>query len=200
MGKRFVCMGAHAASCGPRRDPARRGHFDPRGANAIDDRANLVGDRAHALERFFSTAVARRSYGRTMPFSHTIRPRYAEVDMQRVVFNAHWLTYFDDTSTRFFESLGFDPRETFLRRGVFDAMVVKAVLEWKGAASFDDEISIAARAERLGTKSFDLKFDATVEGREACSALITYVCVTPGTKESCVIPALLRERLEPTLP
>jgi acyl-CoA thioester hydrolase len=61
-----------------------------------------------------------------MPFTHTLRPRYAEVDMQKVVFNGHWLTYFDDACTRFFESLGFDPRETFSEKGLFDAMVVKA--------------------------------------------------------------------------
>ena len=41
------------------------------------------------------------------PFSHRIRVRYAEVDGQGVVFNAHWLTYFDETCTRFMESLGF---------------------------------------------------------------------------------------------
>jgi YbgC/YbaW family acyl-CoA thioester hydrolase len=40
-------------------------------------------------------------------FSHRIRVRYAEVDGQGVVFNAHWLTYFDETCTRFVESWGF---------------------------------------------------------------------------------------------
>ena len=37
------------------------------------------------------------------PFTHRIRVRYAEVDGQGVVFNAHWLTYFDEASTRFIE-------------------------------------------------------------------------------------------------
>ena len=41
-----------------------------------------------------------------MTFVHRVRPRYAEVDQQGVVFNAHWLTYFDDACTRFFESIG----------------------------------------------------------------------------------------------
>src|SRR5450631_2762319 len=102
-----------------------------------------------------------------MPFIHTIRPRYAEVDMQKVVFNGHWLTYFDDASTRFFESLGFDPRETFMSHLGFDVMVVKAVLEWKGPASFDDFVRIHVRPERLGNKSFDLRFQASVEEKPA---------------------------------
>ena len=64
------------------------------------------------------------------PFVHRVRPRYAEVDQQGVVFNAHWLTYFDDACTRFFEALGYTPNEAFF--GEFDVMIVKAVLEWEG--------------------------------------------------------------------
>ena len=130
-----------------------------------------------------------------MTFTHTLRPRYAEVDMQGVVFNAHWLTYFDEASTRWFASLGFDPKETFVEGGAFDLMVVKAVLEWKGPAGFDEPVDIAVRPDRIGTKSFDLRMTATVSGRAACEGVITYVSVTPRTKESQPIPAVLRERL-----
>jgi YbgC/YbaW family acyl-CoA thioester hydrolase len=133
-----------------------------------------------------------------MPFTHSLRPRYCEVDMQRVVFNGHWLAYFDDASTRFFESLGFDPRGFVEGRG-FDAMVVKAVLEWQSPATFDDVVTIAVMADRIGNKSFDLRFRASVEGRPACEGVITYVSVTPGTKESAPIPAPLRQGLESAL-
>src|SRR5687768_6038242 len=99
-----------------------------------------------------------------MAFTHTIRPRYAEVDKQGVVFNAHWLTYFDDSCTRFFDSLGFDPKETFLDGGAFDFMVVKAALEWKGPAGFDDVVEIEVSPDRLGNASFDLRYRARVGG------------------------------------
>jgi acyl-CoA thioester hydrolase len=134
-----------------------------------------------------------------MAFIHAIRPRYAEVDMQGVVFNAHWLTYFDESVTRFFEALGFPPKETFFEGGAFDVMVVKAVLEWQGPAGFDEEVAVAVGPDRLGTKSFDIRCTATVEGRPACEGVITYVCVAPGTKESVVMPDVLRSRLEPLL-
>ena len=117
--------------------------------------------------------------------------------MQGVVFNAHWLTFFDEASTRWFASLGFDPKETFLDGGAFDVMVVKAVLEWQGPAGFDDEVDIVVRPDRIGSKSFDVRFSATVDGRPACEGVITYVSVAPGTKESRPIPTVLRERLEP---
>jgi acyl-CoA thioester hydrolase len=134
-----------------------------------------------------------------MTFTHTVRPRYAEVDMQGVVFNAHWLTYFDEACTRYFASLGFDPKVTFFEGGEFDVMVVKATLEWKGPAGFDEEVAIAVRADRIGDKSFDVRFSASVEGRPACEGVITYVSVKPGTKETRSIPDVLRSGLEQSL-
>jgi acyl-CoA thioester hydrolase len=116
--------------------------------------------------------------------------------MQGVVFNAHWLTYFDEASTRWFAWLGFDPKETFVEGGAFDVMVVKAVVEWRGPAGFDEPVSIEVRADRIGTSSFDVRFSARVGERAVCEGLITYVSVAPGTKESRPIPTVLRERLE----
>jgi acyl-CoA thioester hydrolase len=131
------------------------------------------------------------------PFVHRVRPRYAEVDQQGVVFNAHWLTYFDDACTRFFESLGYIPNEAFF--GEFDVMIVKAVLEWEGPAGFDELVDIAVEPVRLGTKSFDLRYRAAIDGRGVCTGVITYVSVKPSTHESSPIPDGLRANLEAAL-
>jgi acyl-CoA thioesterase FadM len=82
----------------------------------------------------------------TEPFVHRIRVRYAEIDGQGVVFNAHWLTYFDDACTRFMESLGFGS-DFWIKE--FDVMLVKAVVEWSGSARFDNwiEVEVAYRNE-----------------------------------------------------
>jgi acyl-CoA thioester hydrolase len=131
------------------------------------------------------------------PFVHQVRPRYAEVDQQGVVFNAHWLTYFDDACTRFFEALGYTPNEAFF--GEFDVMIVKAVLEWEGPAGFDELVDIAVEPIRLGTKSFDLRYRPAVAERAAGTGVITYVSVKPSTHESEPIPAGLRAKLEGAL-
>jgi acyl-CoA thioester hydrolase len=127
------------------------------------------------------------------PFVHTIRPRYAEVDMQGVVFNAHWLTYFDDSCTRFFSAMGYDPKVAFFHD--FDVMLVKAVLEWQGPARFDEPVEIVVVPTRLGTSSFDLRYTATTDGAPACTGTITYVSVKPGTHDAQPVPAELRARL-----
>jgi acyl-CoA thioester hydrolase len=130
------------------------------------------------------------------PFSHRIRVRYAEIDGQGVVFNAHWLTYFDDTCTRFMESLGFGPGFWLTE---FDVMLVKAVLEWSGPARFDDWVEIAAAPVRLGTTSFDVRYQAAVDGQPACEAVITYVAIRPGAHESVPVPELVRAALNARL-
>jgi acyl-CoA thioester hydrolase len=104
--------------------------------------------------------------------------RYAEVDGQGVVFNAHWLTYFDETCTRYVESWGFGA-DYWINE--FDVMLVKVVVEWSGPARFDEWVEIAVEPTRLGSKSFDLRYRASVDDRAACEATITYVAVKPGS-------------------
>lgn len=132
-----------------------------------------------------------------MAFEHRIRVRYGEVDPQQVVFNAHWFAYFDDALTRYFAHLGFDPKKTFLEEGSgIDVMLVKATIEWAGAAGFDDEIVISVQPSRLGTSSFDLTFAATVDGDERVRAVVTYVTIVPGENRSQPIPDAVRAALE----
>jgi len=133
-----------------------------------------------------------------VPFVHNVRPRYAEVDAQGVVFNAHWLTYFDEACTRFFEDMGFPPAEAFFRD--FDLMVVKATIEWQGPAGFDEHVAIDVVPSRLGTSSLDVRYTATVGDRAVCVGTITYVSVKPGTHDSAPIPPVLRGKLEAAAP
>jgi acyl-CoA thioester hydrolase len=130
-------------------------------------------------------------------FSHRIRVRYAEVDGQGVVFNAHWLTYFDEACTRFVESLGFGA-DFWVEE--FDVMLVRAVLEWSGPARFDEWVDVEVAPVRLGTTSFDLRYRASVAGRPACEATITYVAVQPGVYSPVPIDSRVRDAFTARLP
>ena len=130
-------------------------------------------------------------------FAHRIRVRYAEVDGQGVVFNAHWLTYFDEACTRFMESLGFGP-EFWVAE--FDVMLVKATLEWSGPARFDEWVEIQVDPVRVGTKSFDVRYTATADEVRACVGTITYVAISPGSNVSVEIPDKVREALTSRVP
>src|SRR5882762_10117950 len=95
-------------------------------------------------------------------FVHHVRPRYAEVDMQRVVFNAHWLTYFDEANTKWWVWAGLPLAGTFATG--FDVMVVKAVIEWQGPAGWEDDVAIEVTPTRVGRSSIDFLYAATVDG------------------------------------
>jgi acyl-CoA thioester hydrolase len=131
--------------------------------------------------------VAPSPDGRTAePFVHHLRPRYAEIDAQGVVFNAHWLTYFDEASTRFFAQVCSVPAAIVFRD--FDVMIVKVVVEWDGPARFEEDVAITVVPTRFGRTSFDLTYTATSDGRPSCIGTITYVSVVPGTSDPVAVP------------
>lgn len=125
-----------------------------------------------------------------MAFRHSIRVRYAEVDAQGVVFNAHYLTYCDEAVTRWWVAAGV----TFGDHD-WDVMVKKAVLEWDGSAGFDDVLDIDVRVSRWGTTSHDVECVGTVDGRPVFVATITYVGVKYGTKTPTAPPDDVRALL-----
>jgi len=74
-------------------------------------------------------------------FFHPLRVRWAEVDMQAIVFNGHYLTYFDVAFTEYWRATGLpgvmqqaeDGQEMFAR---------KATIEYHAPARFDDVLDI----------------------------------------------------------
>lgn len=121
------------------------------------------------------------------------RVRYRETDQQGVVFNGHWLAWFDDAFTELLKELGV---EVVGGDDPFEPMLVHAEIDWSGPATFDDLVEIVVHPTRIGASSFDLRFDATVGEREVCSATITYVSVDARTHGSCPIPDHVRAQLE----
>jgi YbgC/YbaW family acyl-CoA thioester hydrolase len=125
-----------------------------------------------------------------MGYQHRIAVRYGEVDMQRVVFNAHYLAYCDDAVETWFRAIGLD-----LASGSWDFMLKKAVVEWDGAATAGDEIVIDVAVERWGNTSFDVGFTGSLAGERIFRAVITYVGVAAGTRTPTPAPPDVRAAL-----
>lgn len=125
------------------------------------------------------------------PHRESIAVRYQEVDLQNVVFNAHYLAFCDLTVAGWM-------REAIGWTGTGDAidwMLVKAVLEWQGSATYGDVLDVDCGIARWGRSSFDVDLVGTVEGRAVFTATITYVCIEPGTKRSVAAPESMRNAL-----
>lgn len=133
----------------------------------------------------------------TGTFSLPIVPRYAEVDQQGVVFNGHYLTWFDETSTAFFDYLGVAFTD-FSVWGI-DMQVVRAEIDYLAPVRWRDSVCVQARCERVGTTSFTLRFDV-VRGRDgvdvtaACGRNV-YVVVSTEDWAKREVPPALRDAL-----
>ncbi len=84
-------------------------------------------------------------------FRHSVplRVRWAEVDPQSIVFNAHYLTYCDICVTEYWRAVGIRYPEDVLHAHGVDIFVVKSTLEYHASARFDDVLEIRGRMARL---------------------------------------------------
>ena len=123
-------------------------------------------------------------------YVHRVRVRYGEVDMQGVVFNAHYLAYCDDAADTWLRTL-----DVHFERFGWDLMVVKAVVEWQGGAGIGNTLDIAVGVNRWGNTSFDMGFTGTVGDRPIFTATVTYVGVKAGTRETMPPPPDVRALL-----
>lgn len=126
-----------------------------------------------------------------MPFRHELRVRYAEVDQQRIVFNAHYLNFVDEACDMWMrETLGDDHGDWD-----FDMVLKKAEIVWSGTATWGDKLAIDVAVKRWGNTSFDVGFAGSVGESPVFEAVITYVSITPGTTTPIPIPAGVRAAL-----
>ena len=120
--------------------------------------------------------------------------RYSEIDGQGVVFNAHYLTYFDTAITEYFRALGFDQYADAQASGI-DFHVVKSVIEYKAPVRFDWELDVGVRVARIGNSS--LVFELAIFLKGGTDALVTgeivWVYTNQETRRPVPIAASIRD-------
>lgn len=87
------------------------------------------------------------------PFFHQLRVRYAEVDAQAVVYNAHYVTYFDIAITEFLRTLDFDYSVAAMRASGNDFHTVRVAIDYRQPAYYDDLLDIGVQVTRIGRTS-----------------------------------------------
>ena len=123
-------------------------------------------------------------------FADPLRVRWAEVDMQKVVFNGHYLMYIDTAMGNWWRALAL-PYEETLAALDGDLFVRKSTLEYLAPARYDDALEIGIRFESAGTSS--LRFVAAVfRGEELLvHGEIVYVWTDAVTRRPTPAPAAL---------
>lgn len=126
-------------------------------------------------------------------FAFPFRVRYSEIDAQGIVFNAHYLTYFDTAITEYMRFLGYDYAAEVKRTGL-DFHTVKTLVEYKAPIHFDEEIEVGCRAARIGRSS--LAFGLAVFGKAGdlrANGEVVWVFTDQATRQTVPVPGKLRE-------
>ena len=97
-------------------------------------------------------------------FRDRLRVRWAEIDAQKIVFNGHYLMYFDTAVAGYWRALALPYAQTMESLGG-DLYVRKATLEYHGSARYDDLLDVGLRCARIGNSSIVFSGGGVPSGR-----------------------------------
>ena len=128
-------------------------------------------------------------------FSHRLRVRWSEVDMQKIVFNAHYLAYFDLGVSEYWRALGLPYEDAMAHLGG-ELYLKKTTLEFNASARMDDQLDVALACQRLGNSSMTLRAAVLRAGQALAVGEMVYVFADPATQRPRPLPTVLRELIE----
>ncbi|HXG92084.1 MAG TPA: thioesterase family protein [Blastocatellia bacterium] len=128
-------------------------------------------------------------------FNHKLRVRFAETDLQGIVFNANYLTYYDVAWTEYFRAVGFEWKD--LVEMDADTVLARITMEFKSPARFDEILEVHTRVSKIGNTSLTFDFEIYPEGEDRLinSATSLYVCIDPKSLRPVRVPDVLRRRI-----
>ena len=126
-----------------------------------------------------------------------LRVRWAEVDMQKIVFNGHYLTYIDTAIAEYWREIGLPYPHGYVDRYKNDVYLRKATVEYLGSARYDDQLEVCCRVARLGRSSMTFLFEIYREGedRPLVTAELVYVNADPASMKAAPLPDDVRSRV-----
>jgi YbgC/YbaW family acyl-CoA thioester hydrolase len=127
-------------------------------------------------------------------FLFRLRVRWAEIDAQKIVFNGHYLTYFDTAIADYWRALALPYPEALEMFGG-DLYVKKATVEYLASARYDDQLDVGIRCERVGNSSIQFRLGIFRHNQHLISGELIYVYADPATQRAMPVPQPLRDVL-----
>jgi YbgC/YbaW family acyl-CoA thioester hydrolase len=125
-------------------------------------------------------------------FFERLRVRWAEIDAQKIVFNGHYLMYFDTAVAGYWRALALPYAES-MRAFDGDLFVRKAEVDYLASARYDDVLDIGMRCARVGNSSIAFAGAAFRQDQLLVSCALTYVFADAEGTASKPVPAALRQ-------
>ena len=123
-----------------------------------------------------------------------IEVRWAEVDAQKIVFNAHYLMYADVAITNYWRQLAI-PYESGFKALGGELFVKKATTTYHASATLGDVLDVGIRCVKQGNTS--VQFEAGIfRGMDLLNTVeLVYVFADPATQTPKPLPQELRDVL-----
>jgi YbgC/YbaW family acyl-CoA thioester hydrolase len=145
------------------------------------------------MENQMQTPMGTQATG-AFRFSTRLRVRWSEVDMQKIVFNAHYLTYLDSAMVEYWRALALPYQETLAACGG-DLYLRKATLDYGASAHADDLLDIGLRCQKIGRSSLIFAAEIACAGKRLIQAELVYVFADASTQQPLAVPEHLRQAL-----
>ena len=127
-------------------------------------------------------------------FFDRLRVRWAEIDAQKIVFNGHYLLYFDTAIAAYWRALALPYAQT-MHALDGDLFVRKASVDYLASARYDDMLDIGMRCERIGNSSILFRGAVFRQDQLLVGGELVYVFADPREQTSKPVPQALREVL-----
>jgi len=126
-------------------------------------------------------------------FRHRQRVRYSEIDAQAVVYNSHYLVYYDIGITEYLRQFSFNQVDHAARTG-HDFHLVSSHVDYRRPIRYDMEIDIAVAQPRIGNSSITwaLALVATADSALLSTSEIIWVYTSLAEESAVRVPDNLR--------
>lgn len=131
------------------------------------------------------------------PVIYRRRVRYSDADAQKIVFNANYSVYFDDTLTDFLDAAGLGIDEMPVRG--YEIVLRRMELDFLGSARIGDDICVGMRFVRFGKTSMAARGRVWIDGypdAPLVEATAIHVMVDAETFQPTPIPDFVRDAIE----
>jgi len=127
---------------------------------------------------------------------HKVKVRYSEIDCQRIVYNSHYLTYFDISISELLDDL-FD-QDAYIKETNNEFHTVAVQMDFKAPARLNDQLEVYSSIKKVGNSSLIFYQEIYKEGSDELlnSAEIIWVHTNQVEMKAATIPADLRKKFD----
>jgi acyl-CoA thioester hydrolase len=103
-----------------------------------------------------------------------IRVRYAETDASGIVYNAHYLTWFEVARGEFFWQQGMDYGRDIEARG-YHWPLSEANLRYHAPAFYGDLLDVRAWISDVKSRAMTIRYEITRDGKKICTGYTSHI-------------------------